>query len=401
MKILWIPNFLPFPADNGGKVVIANRIKYLSNSNEIYLVAEKNRNEDRAKDALEKYCKQYVLVEKQPKTKIDLLFWFLSKSLNVGRLYNPNITEAIRNIIINTSIDLINIDLPQTAIVLEPLKDLIKDIPIVINEHNIEFLNVKSKLSVKGLNPFIKLYALFEYKKLCSWEKKLYSWNNINSLVFLSENDKNNFDRYFGLDGFDWLISPIGTNEIENGQGIMDIEKGAIVFPASFDYHPNYHGALWFAQNVFPKIESKISSAKLYIVGRNPVKEIQGLCRENIIVTGTVDSMTPYLEKAEIFIVPIFFGGGVKTKLIEMGLYGKGVVSTKEGIMGTLFKHNEDVLVTNDPDEFASYCISLLKDGDDFIAMKKNLIEKTKRNYLWENIMLDYQDFLNRGNNEH
>ena len=70
--------------------------------------------------------------------------------------------------------------------------------------------------------------------------------------------------------------------------------------------------------------------------------------------------MLPYMKEADLFIVPIFFGGGVKTKLIEMGCWKKPIVTTEEGRVGTIYT-DDDVCIANSPADFALGCINALQ----------------------------------------
>lgn len=396
MNILWLPSGSPFPSNAGGKVVISNRMIQVAKKHNIYLLTESADVDDESKKNLSIYCKKYELIPPAKRSMPYQFTSFITSSMNVGKYKNPVITAKILEYITQYNIDLINIDLPMPAVNLLPIKKEIEGIPVVINEHNLEFENVKSKTKIQGINPLLKLYSKLESRKLYKWEKKIYSGNSVKGISFVSDVDMKKFDSYFKpSDKTELFHSPIGTNlpvftESETNK------KNILVFPAAFDYAPNVHGAIWFAQNVMPLVIKSVPEAKLYLVGRNPKDEVKQLENEHITVTGTVPSVSPYMALADVFIVPIFFGGGVKTKLIEMGCWRKTVIATTSGSTGTIFKNKEDLLICDDAALFAEKCIDALKNPDKYSEMAQSMYQKTIDNYLWDNIGKDYCSFLER-----
>lgn len=397
MNILWIPNFLPFPIDNGGKVVIANRMQQVTRKHNIYMVAESPDIDDTIKASLQEVCTAYKLVAPVQRGMLHHLKWLILGTVNLGRYWNPGMTKAIESMLEQYQIDMINIDLPMVFVNLYPIRKKISNIPVVVNQHNIEFANVRSKTKVSGISPILKLYALVESAKLYRWEKKLYMEPLISSLSFVSDVDLALFrDSFHGRKNQELFHSPIGTNKPTCKTAQQNTDEKAIVFTASFDYPPNVHGAVWFCEHVMPLIRRQVKGAKLYLVGRNPKEEVVTLGCKDVIVTGTVDSVLPYLQKADIFVVPIFYGGGVKTKLIEMGCYGKPIVSSSSGCLGTIFHDGDDLLIRDEPDAFANACIDILINPGKYEQMCSRIQKKTEDNYLWKNIGQKYCSFLER-----
>ena len=96
-------------------------------------------------------------------------------------------------------------------------------------------------------------------------------------------------------------------------------------------YYPNVIGIRWFVKNVLPELDKNI---QLIIVGRGLEflkKEFQD---SRVNVVGTVETPVPYYLDADIFIAPLFDGGGMKVKSIEAISYGKCFVGTEESLHG-------------------------------------------------------------------
>lgn len=398
MNILWIPNFLPFPANNGGKVVISNRMRQVGKCNRIFLLVEDDQTIDEStQKEIDAICEQAIIVPKKKRTKLYHVAHLLLDAVNVGRYKNSDTSDMILSCLEKYDIDIINLDLPMLFVNLLPIKNRLGKAVVVINQHNLEYKNVRSKVKVKGLNPLIKLYAALESHQLFKWEKRIYREDCIKGFTFVSDADVREFQNTFNCTNKMLLLSPIGTNILECRDGdsnLLDGTKKNIVFPAAFDYGPNVFGAQWFVKEVFPKIKGKVHDAELYLVGKSPKEEVKKLAAHDIKVTGTVPDMLPYMKEADLFIVPIFFGGGVKTKLIEMGCWKKPIVTTEEGRVGTIYT-DDDVCIANSPADFALGCINALQHPETYAPRCEGMYKKTVDNYLWDNIGEKYINFLN------
>lgn len=122
------------------------------------------------------------------------------------------------------------------------------------------------------------------------------------------------------------------------------IKRHDIMFVAGFQHTPNIDGAVWFVKNIFPKIKKKYKNIKLYLVGSNPIPEIQQLASSSVIVTGFVtdEELEAYYKKVRLVVVPLRTGAGVKGKIIEAIFHKIPVVTTSIGIEGI---NNTDKLV--------------------------------------------------------
>ena len=73
----------------------------------------------------------------------------------------------------------------------------------------------------------------------------------------------------------------------------------------------------------------------LVIVGADPPREVSKLAGEHVRVTGEVDSVMPYLDRAAVVLAPIELGGGTRIKVLEAVAAGKAVVATTRAAAGT------------------------------------------------------------------
>jgi glycosyltransferase involved in cell wall biosynthesis len=128
-------------------------------------------------------------------------------------------------------------------------------------------------------------------------------------------------------------------------------------------YPPNANGIRWFIRQVFPLIRQAVPNATLTVVGKNPPSDFVRWAEqlpEAIRVTGYVPDLTPLLERASVMVVPVLAGGGMRVRILEAFARGVPVVTTTVGLEGIDAKPDEDVLVADTPEQFASAVTRIL-----------------------------------------
>ncbi|MDR3299070.1 MAG: TIGR03087 family PEP-CTERM/XrtA system glycosyltransferase [Candidatus Accumulibacter sp.] len=113
------------------------------------------------------------------------------------------------------------------------------------------------------------------------------------------------------------LASPYAVDEIP------------LVFTGAMDYWPNIDAVKWFAEEIFPRLETRQHGVRFYIVGRGPTAAVQALAGERVIVTGTVPDVRPYLCHARVIVAPLRVARGVQNKVLEAMAMGLPVVVSK------------------------------------------------------------------------
>lgn len=137
-----------------------------------------------------------------------------------------------------------------------------------------------------------------------------------------------------------------------------------VVFVGAMDWEPNIDAVEYFCQKIWPSIRAQVPDSRFRIVGRNPGRRVQKLASSSIEVTGSVPRVLDHLREAAVVVVPLRIGGGTRLKIYESMAAGKAVVSTSIGAEGLDVHHGTDVMLTDDPDDFASATITLLRDRE-------------------------------------
>lgn len=382
MKIAFITAELPYPSNSGGRIYTWNRIKELKKrGNEILLYSFKESNEVVEKLEILKYCSEVKTYERSRNKKYILKNSF--KPYCAITRYSKNLQKDLE---MNKQIDLIIVDMPQLLFNLPKVKKN----PVVLTQHNIEYKTFK-EIGNKNSNILKKIIFNIEALRLYLMENKVYRRKTIDLFTFISSEDKEFFEKKFKINNT--LLVPLGYNTVKKIK--RDNKNKIIVFTGKMDYQPNKEAVIWFVNNIWPFIKQNVNDVKFYVVGKNPPNEIIKLQNNDIFVTGTVDSIEEYIDYADIIVIPLLSGGGVKIKLIEALGRENIVISTSKGVEGTIFKNEEHLIVEDDNLGFAEKCIQALKKPTEYVGLAKRAKEVIDENYSWKSIITVYELHLN------
>ena len=182
-------------------------------------------------------------------------------------------------------------------------------------------------------------------------------------VIVCSEHDKRILEKRPHRSKIHVIPNSVPSSVISGRKETNDIFE--ILFVGFMSYRPNEEGVLWFCKKVAPLIQEKVKvNFHISIVGFSPTKEVRNLAvASNITITGGVDSVIPYYQKADLVIAPIRYGGGTRIKIIEAMSQRLAIVSTTIGAEGLIIKHGENILIADTPEQFAEACSLLIKDS--------------------------------------
>ncbi|WP_456439428.1 glycosyltransferase [Caldithrix abyssi] len=188
--------------------------------------------------------------------------------------------------------------------------------------------------------------------------QELAVYRKADRLWVVTEEDRKHIEKYVGSTPID--IVPNIHQPVSVKKAFEQTRD--LLFVGNFSHRPNVDAVTFFVSEVFPKIKRRLNDVKLYVVGNNPPPEIQALKSEDVIVTGYVADLKPYLLQTRVSVSPLRYGAGMKGKVGEALSYGLPVVTTSIGAEGMNLVHGEHVLIADDPEKFAEETIRLYQD---------------------------------------
>lgn len=109
-----------------------------------------------------------------------------------------------------------------------------------------------------------------------------------------------------------------------------------LLFLGQLSYPPNQEAVDILLDRLYPALKVRYPDCRLLLIGRTPtVKMLTAAAQDaNIIVSGMVADVRPYLASASVQVVPLISGGGTRLKILEALAAGCPVISTQKGAEG-------------------------------------------------------------------
>mgnify|MGYP001039028009 FL=1 len=134
------------------------------------------------------------------------------------------------------------------------------------------------------------------------------------------------------------------------------------VFTGTMDYRPNIDAVAWFAETVLPQLRPRWPGLRFAIVGANPAPEVQRLAGPDVLVSGRVADVRPWLAHAAVAVAPLRIARGIQNKVLEAMAMARPVVATPEAFEGLRFTPGRELLLAAEPAAFAA-AVGAVLDG--------------------------------------
>lgn len=162
-------------------------------------------------------------------------------------------------------------------------------------------------------------------------------------------------------------------------------EEKTIVISGKMSYHANQKMVLRFVEDILPKVWAIDPEVKLWIVGKDPGEKIRSLAEDQRIeVTGWVADIRPYLQKATLAVAPLAYGAGIQNKILEAQACGTPVITSHSAIQALDVIPGQDLLASDDNDEFANLILDLIVDKEKRTRIGKNGRLYVESNHSWD-----------------
>ena len=155
-----------------------------------------------------------------------------------------------------------------------------------------------------------------------------------------------------------------------------------LVFTGAMDYWANVDAVAWFAREVFPAIHAQFPDVKFYVVGSRPTAEVQALANDNIVVTGSVPDIRPYLAHAQLAVAPLRIARGIQNKVLEAMSMAKTVVVSPQALEGIEAEPGLEVLLAPDAAAFIAHTATQLAQPDATLGQAAR--RRVEQSYSWE-----------------
>jgi polysaccharide biosynthesis protein PslH len=365
VRILWLKTELLHPVDKGGKIRTYHMLKELKRQgHEItYLTLEDGTGGADARSRAVEYCDELVCVPHHTRPKFSAGFYAelaLNLASSLPYFMRKYRSEGMRKEILRLSgqkkLDVLVCDFLQPSVNV-PFE---VNLPTVLFQHNVEAMIWKRHYEVQS-NPLKKLYLHGQWSKSFAYERD--ACRRFDRVVAVSEEDRLRMERDYQLSGVEDVPTGVDTEYFRPSGGLKR-EPHNLVFTGSMDWLPNEDAIQYFTKEILPRVRQRVPGASLTVVGRNPYSSLVELSKRDphIVVTGRVEDVRPYMERASLYIVPIRIGGGTRLKIYEAMAMEKPMVSTTIGAEGLPVTNGEELLLADEAESFADAVVRVLED---------------------------------------
>lgn len=159
-----------------------------------------------------------------------------------------------------------------------------------------------------------------------------------------------------------------------------------LVYTGHFLDELNRDAFTWFVKEVWPRVKARHPNLKFYVLGPHPSAEMKALARRDrdIMLTGLIEDIRPYLHNADLFVCPIRIGSGLRGKVLEAMASGVPVVSTSLGIEGIPAQNGHDCMIGDEPRIMASNIDLLLSDKSLHDSIARSARQLVENHFAWE-----------------
>ena len=395
LKLLWIKAGGLLPLDTGGKIRSFHIVRELAKRHEVtaflfYPRLIPDPHENLKQHNIEIIAAPIDLPKRNWRELIHYLR-LLSRfhPFSMEKYYSPEVCAAARDVMRSHEFDAIICDFIYPA-GLVPWRS---GTPVVLFTHNVEAQVWERQYKLTS-NPFWRLACYLEYYKMSRAERHYAKQADL--LMTVSDRDSLFFRRYISRNVIREIPTGVDADYFTPQWGSED--PNTIIFTGSMDWMPNEDAVLWGVRDILPSIQKEIPDVAFWAVGRKPPASLQNLASRQaaLKLTGSVDDIRPYLWSKSVYVVPMRSGSGTRLKIFEAMACGKAVVSTSIGAEGLPVTHGENIILADDPVEFALHVARLLRSPEERGRLGRAARKLVEENFSWAIIASAFEDCLYR-----
>ena len=394
MRILIIDEEFPFPLDTGKKIRSYNLAKALSSRHHITYLAY-GENNSIASDFLLSNGIEPAAVRPHGRKKKGWAFLF-RLIFNLFSRY-PYIVTSHFTAMYRDKLNILAASGDYDIIICEwtPYAIYIKNIvntKKIIVAHNIES-QIWKRYEANETNWAKKMYITHQRIKVENFEQICFSWAD--GATAVSESEKDFINRLPINYRAEVIDNGVDTGYFKPAKS--ETESRMVVFTGSMDWRPNQDAAVFFVNEILPRVKSRIPEITAYFVGRNPPQHIKALEKAGgVKITGTVDDVRPYIARAGLYIVPLRIGGGSRLKILEALAMEKAVISTSVGAEGLKVTDGENIIIADGPESFAGAIIENLKNDEYCRQIGRAGKKLVEIHYRWESLGMKLNAYIEK-----
>jgi polysaccharide biosynthesis protein PslH len=388
MRILWLKTELLHPVDKGGKIRTYQMLKELKRDHSItYLTLDDGTADANARELAMEYCHELICIPHQQRRKFTPGFY---AELGLNLISNlPYAIAKYESAAMRRSVEKLTREKSYDVVVcdfLAPAVNLPRRLPCptILFQHNVEAMIWKRHAEVHT-NPLKRTYLYGQWRQMQAFESVM--CRRVDRVIAVSREDSEQMQREYKVRNIDDVPTGVDTTFFRPRRAEKR-EPHNLVFTGSMDWLPNEDAISYFTNQIMPLIKERIPDVTLTVVGRNPYPALLDLSRRDpsVIVTGRVDDVRPYMERATAYVVPLRIGGGTRLKIYEAMAMEKPIISTTVGAEGLPVRNDAELLLADSPPAFAAAVVRVLEDEEFAFHLGRRSAQLVREQFGWNRV---------------
>ncbi len=375
MKILLILPRVPYPAKDGGAIVMYHTLRELHKAgHHVDVFALNTRKHHQELTPLKNVCSSITAVEIDTTvTPLKLMKGLFTRHLPNSFGVKVRIPYWLQRFSDDTALQKVRMTFeegaPYDLILCETLftacygmalrrqNNAEHQTPVVLRAHNVEN-QIQELLSHAPNQGFIeRLYRARLAKQTYDYET--FVAQHVDGVAAISDVDA----AFFCESGAQKLTETISPGIDLPDLNEINVDSNALCILGSLDWEPNVEGIQWFVSKVFPLIRQTRPQTTLHIAGRKPTLSVTQLHDgHSIFVHGEIEDALEFRRSKAVSLVPLRSGSGIRIKILESLAASCAVVTTSKGCEAIDVVDGRDLIIADEPETFARACLKLLND---------------------------------------
>lgn len=377
MRILCLASRLPYPPNRGDRLRAFNYIKHLSHEHELSLVSFiANESEWEHVAALEAYCQdvQVLLMDKRHSALSVLCNLWRREPLQLLYYRSGAMRRLVDQVLSETAFDVVYVHLFRMAPYVAHWSHLYR----VVDLTDVISREVVRSLPYRGL-AWRLIYSL-DRPRIERYER--YVAETFEETWLISEADRQALVRDCPAANVRVVTNGIDFERFHATD--QPCQPNSLIFVGHLRVFHNVDAVTHLVGEVLPLVRQQIPDCTLEIVGANPGPQVESLAHvSGVTVTGFVDDLNDYLNRATIFVAPLRFAAGIQNKVLEAMAAARPVVTTSLVNAGLQARPGEEIVIADNPEAMAAQIVNLLRDKEVRARIGKAGSQFVRQRFSW------------------
>ena len=386
--MLFLTTRLPFPPIGGERVRPFHFIKHLSKNWKITLVSfvESDLETRQVENCPLKLENTHTVSLPRIRSYINCLGGIFSKTpLEIPYYTSQKMHQLLQREVQTNKYDLIFCHLIRMAPYVEKITGINKVLDMC------DALSFRYGLSYQLRKGPSKLIELIESKRLANYESKISEKFDLNLIASIK--DKTYLEQKVGAKGLTVVENGVDLEACGDSQVQTDYKK--IVFFGNLRTFHNIDAVQYFYKEIFPLVKQKIQEAKFVIIGACVPRCILKMAKDrSVSILSEVENMHPHISDACVSVAPMRIAVGVQNKILQSMASKIPVVTTTLGLGGLQARPGQDILVADNPRDFADKVILLMLNRPTRDSIRQNAYRLIRERYLWPDVVDKLNELL-------